>query len=147
MRLKMVSELEPNECFIWADDDTRDYMCTDEVPERLQVLRCIEIREHDRVIVKCLDGTSHYLYFQPRDRVIVINLPSRNVHPDVRCDSCGGRYGNHFTGLDPMNLGISCSGFRSGDHFVPNEESLREYHGSAMQYRGAKSDFFADIGL
>jgi hypothetical protein len=151
LQCKKVSELKPDEYFIWADDKTRDNMAVDYEPNDpdLQVLQVLSVKitKGDRyplIRFKRRDGSTGSKWVQKPDLAILIKNPSRTFSSGVVCKNCGDKFGDHYLGLDARIYGIQCKEFGSKQWFVPEESSLHRLHPDLF---GVADDFFASLGL
>jgi hypothetical protein len=154
MKFTKITDLKYGDHFIWADDYTRDFMCADEEPDRLAVLRFEEISglEDDKLWFLNHNGDTDSLYFDGRCRVIVTQNkygPITGVMDDkVRCIFCGDDLGSHIGPLRRLLAGSSTCPHRSDGYFAPNEESLRYWHPEAFKHKTmTENEFFESIGL
>lgn len=149
MIVKKVYELQPGESFIWLDRYTRTQMAVRYDVNRLQVLKCVYIDIKDgKINYSELNGECSDLYFDEGSKVIIVPAEQIDellhfIHLGVICCNCNERYGSHYTGYGAAKEGICCGERNSGKWFVPDEQSLREYHPSAFEVE----DFFATLGL
>lgn len=107
-----VSELEPDDMFIWADEHTREYMLCgkwirDKAPEKAArydgVLQAIEVNDDGdgsgdgRIEFYDTQRNAETFFYSKRSKVY--RLPSgshRRAFPmDMNCERCGRRFGGH----------------------------------------------------
>lgn len=147
--IRKIAHLEYGDRFIWATDETRQYMNTvDGNDPNFQVLRCEDIvfnyNDYDNVhklYFTRLDGTSDDLFFKDHHLVAIVDKETRVFDFSVLCDQCGRIYGDHFVGLNARLIGIHCHEPKSGVWFVPNERSLRQHA------EFPENEFFESLGL
>lgn len=152
--IKHVDQLERGESFIWLDDYTRDFMCVEDDPNRLQVLKFDYVDsstyypKEGQVFYTYLDGSHDSLYYDAKCLVIAFTTKTHVMASGLRCDNCKRSYGNHFTNGDATVHGIRCNSADSGQWFVVNDESFADYYAELLSaYRNCSKDFFASIGL
>lgn len=148
MLIKRISELKPDDVFIWGDADTRSNMCVS--GEGLGRLICTNVEPifgdgnnaYATVCYRPKSGGDESRWYRKSDIALVADdLDLSNlVHHEVLCTQCGDRYGRHN--------GLDC---KTGEHFVPCEALMRlhmpEYNAYLRRLDGIEDDFFSSIGL
>ena len=153
MKFTKITDLKSGDCFIWADDHTRQFMCADEDIDRLAVLRFEEIdqNEEDKLWFLNHNGDTDTLYFDDLCKVIVTQNkygPITGVMDDqVLCDFCGDDLKSHIGPLRRLLVGVSTCPNRSDGYFAPMELSLRRWHPEVFKHTMTDNDFFESIGL
>ena len=144
--IRKATNLKVGDHFVWATDESREFVCANNEfnSHRLQVLKVITANRCDGglyVNCKYIDGGS-WVYFLTDEVLVAIIRGHGDFHNGVRCNGCGGRYGDHYCGETALKEGITCKSRKSGLWFVPNEAYLRLNHKFPSD-----DEFFAEIGL
>lgn len=135
MKVVKVSELQPGDQFIWADQKTRDNMACNSHPEFLGVLECTEVETRPQILTVETTEGKKMQWWRWSDRAIVLDMDTvhRTFHSRVPCIRCCHTWGAHQGMKCPAKYGT----------FVPSMDELMELHPELRQ----DDEFFDSIGL